>query len=61
MDAAKPAEWTLAAAVDISKAFDIVPRYGLIAKLMDTAIHPNYIIWLGISCRDVMPLLNSDA
>ena len=47
MNAAKPPDRTLAAAVDISKAFDTVPRYGLIAKLMDTAIHPNYIKWLG--------------
>ena len=47
MNAAKPAERTLAVAVDISKAFDSVPRYGLIAKLMNTAIHPNYVKWLG--------------
>ena len=47
MNAAKPAARTLAVAVDISKAFDTIPRYGLIAKLMDTAIHPNYVKWLG--------------
>ena len=47
MNAAKPPDRTLAAAVDISKAFDTVPQYGLIAKLMDTANHPNYIKWLG--------------
>ena len=47
MNAAKPPDRTLVAAVYISKALDTVPRYGLIAKLMDTAIHPNYIKWLG--------------
>ena len=61
MNAAKLADRTLAAAVDTSKAFDTIPQYGLITKLMDTAFHPNNIKWLGNVLVGIMSLLNSEA
>ena len=42
----KPALRSLVAAIDLSKAFDTVSRYGLISKLLDTALPPNYKKWL---------------
>ena len=42
----KPAPRSLVAAIDISKAFDTVPRYNLISKILDTDLHPNYKKWL---------------
>jgi hypothetical protein len=41
-----PANRTVLAAVDISKAFDTVPRHKLIEKILDTTIHPNLQKWL---------------
>ena len=42
----KPPKRTLIAAIDISKAFDTVPRHILINKILDTHIHPNFKKWL---------------
>ena len=42
----KPALRSLIAAIDISKAFDTVPRHVLISKILDTDIPPNYKKWL---------------
>jgi hypothetical protein len=41
-----PAARTLVAAVDISKAFDTVPRCVLTSKILDTDLPPNYKKWL---------------
>ena len=46
LNSSKPAFRTLLAAVDISKAFDTVPRHILIDKIIDTALPPNYKKWL---------------
>ena len=42
----KPAYRSLVAAIDISKAFDTVPRHLLIGKIINTDIHPNFKKWL---------------
>ena len=42
----KPAPRTLIATIDISKAFDTVPRHTLINKILNTNIHPNFKKWL---------------
>ena len=42
----KPAKRTLIAAIDISKAFDTVPRHLLTQKILNTDMHPNYKKWL---------------
>ena len=42
----KPALRSLVAAIDISKAFDTVPRYKLVSKILDTQLQPNYKRWL---------------
>ena len=42
----KPALRSLVAAIDISKAFDTVPRYKLDSKILDTQLQPNYKRWL---------------
>ena len=42
----KPALRTLLVAIDISKAFDTVPRHILINKILNTHIHNNYKKWL---------------
>ena len=42
----KPAPRSLVAAIDISKAFDTVPRYRLVSKILDTELAPCYKKWL---------------
>merc|ERR1712035_112911 len=42
----KPAPRTIIAAIDISKAFDTVPRHLLINKILNTIIHNNIKKWL---------------
>ena len=42
----KPASRSLIAAIDISKAFDTVPRYLLIAKILQSEVPPNLKKWL---------------
>ena len=42
----KPAYRSLLIAIDISKAFDTVPRHLLINKILNTHIHPNFKKWL---------------
>ena len=42
----KPALRSLVAAIDISKAFDTVPQYKLVSKILDTQLQPNYKRWL---------------
>ena len=42
----KPATRSLIAAIDISKAFDTVPRYILIAKILQSEMPPNLKKWL---------------
>ena len=37
---------SLVAAIDISKAFDTVPQYKLVSKILDTQLQPNYKRWL---------------
>ena len=45
-NAKKPATRSLIAAIDISKAFDTVPRYLLIAKILQSEVPPNLKKWL---------------
>ena len=42
----KPAKRTIVATIDISKAFDTVPRHLLIDKILNTHIHNNVKKWL---------------
>ena len=42
----KPALRSLVAAIDLSKAFDTVPRYSLVSKLLDTDLPPYCKRWL---------------
>lgn len=42
----KPASRSLIVAIDISKAFDTVPRYLLIAKILQSEVPPNLKKWL---------------
>jgi len=42
----KPASRTIIAAIDISKAFDTVPRHLLINKILNTPIHDSFKKWL---------------
>ena len=46
LNANKPATRTLLATIDISKAFDTVPRHLLINKILNTPIHSAYKKWL---------------
>ena len=46
LNSSKPAYRSLIATIDISKAFDTVPRHLLIEKILDTHIHQNFKKWL---------------
>jgi len=42
----KPAQRSIVAAIEISKAFDTVPIRILVSKILANDLHPNYKMWL---------------
>ncbi|KAF2352494.1 Reverse transcriptase domain [Trinorchestia longiramus] len=46
INSCKPAKRTLLLTIDISKAFDAIPRYLLIKKIYNTKLHNDTKIWL---------------
>ena len=50
----QPPSRTLAAAIDLSKAFDSVPIHLLISKISSTNLHPNIIRWFSTYLRGRM-------